>query len=84
MLEPDLPPQLDEVVQAPEVAVLVVPLHPLGAVVDGHALCERDRLAKVDEVDAAQVRAVVDKEEGAPYYLWREIRLQRYTAKPRI
>lgn len=62
-------PQADEVVQSPQVAVLVVSLHPRRAVVHGHPVTQRDCLAKVNEVDAAQISAIVHKQEGASNYL---------------
>ena len=69
LFELDLSPEPDEVVESPQVAVLVVPLHPGGAVVDRHSLGEGDRLPKVDEMDAAHVSAVVDKQERTANHL---------------
>ena len=69
LLKLDLPPEADEVVESPEVPVLVVPLHPLGAVVNGHTLREGDGLAEINEVDTAHVCAVVDKEKGTADHL---------------
>ena len=62
VFELDLFPQLDEVVQPPQIPVLVVPLHPRRAVVDGGSLGQGNCLAKVNEMDTTQISAVVDKQ----------------------
>ena len=62
VFELDLFPQSDEVVQPPQIPVLVVPLHPRGAVVNGGSFGQGDGLAKVNEIDTAQISAVVDKQ----------------------
>ena len=64
LLGVDLAPKSNEVVEPPEVPVLVVPLHPGGPMVDRDSRRERDCLSKVDEVYAAQVSAIIDKQQG--------------------
>lgn len=58
----------DEVVDAYQVAVLVVADLPLGAVVDGDVLGQQDRLGEVDQPDV-RAELVVDEEERAADHL---------------
>ena len=56
---------MDEVVEAPQVAVLAVALLPGGAVLQGLALGQGCGLPKVNEPHLSAARAVMDEQEGA-------------------
>ena len=61
LLGGNLFPEPNEVVESPQVPVFVVPLQPRGTMIDGDPLSQGDGLAKVNEMDTAQVSAVVHK-----------------------
>lgn len=56
---------MDEVVEAPQVAVLAVPLLPRRAVLQALALGQHRSLAEVDEPHFGPARVVMDEQEGA-------------------
>lgn len=56
---------MDEVVEAPQVAVLTVPLLPRRAVLQALALGQSRCLAEVNEPHFGSAREVVDEQEGA-------------------
>ena len=64
----------DEVVDADEVAVLEVALHPRDTVLEGVALTQGTRLAKVYHPDARLGRRVVDKQQGTANDLQQQYR----------
>lgn len=69
ILNVHIAPQSDEVVQPPQISILVVPLDPGGAMVDRDTWWERDGLSEVNEVDTAHISTVVNEQERASYHL---------------
>ena len=65
----------DEVVDADEVAVLVVALDPRDTVLQGVALAQGTRLAKVYHPDARLRRRVMHKEQGTANDLQQQYRV---------